>query len=744
MFRFPLVVSCALFAIAFTFAVASSSCNSSDSSMASHNQPELTEAQFPAPPTAEKQTHITEIHGLQLEDDYFWMRLSDEQKEATEPDEQTAKVVDYLNRENDYTKEVMNGTEAFQENLFNEIVGRIKQDDQSVPLLDNGYYYYSRYEEGKEYAIYCRKLGSLEAEEQVMLNVNEMAEGFNYYAVGGQSVSTNNNLLAFSVDTVSRREYTLQFKDLTTGEVLADRIPGTTGGATWANDNKTVYYSKKDPITLRSSRIFKHVLGTDAGADVLVFEEADETFSCGIGKSKSEQYLMIASYSTVSNEWRYLDANTPNGEWKIIQPRERNLEYSCSHYGDHFYITTNRDAKNFKLVRTPINATTYDNWDDVLPHRDATLLEGVDIFKDYLVVSERTEGLNQIRVKRWDDAADYYIQFPDPTYSAYVGANPDFDTKQLRYGYNSMTTPSSVFEMDMVSQATNLLKQQEVLGGSLTSEIAFDPANYESERVMVEARDGTKVPVSIVSRKGVKKDGNNPFLLYAYGSYGYSMDAGFSSTRLSLLDRGFVYAIAHIRGGQEMGRDWYEDGKMFNKKNTFTDFVDCGQAMVDLGYTSPQHLYAMGGSAGGLLMGAVINMAPALFNGVIAAVPFVDVINTMLDESIPLTTGEFDEWGNPKNKDSFDYMMSYSPYDNVTAQDYPHMLVTTGYWDSQVQYWEPAKWVAKLRDTKTGENLLVMDCNMETGHGGASGRFKRLRETAMEYAFFMMLEGIEE
>ena len=738
MFRFPLVVSCALFAIAFTFAVASSSCNSSDSSMASHNQPELTEAQFPAPPTAEKQTHITAIHGLQLEDDYFWMRLSDEQKEAAEPDEQTAKVVDYLNRENDYTKEVMNGTEAFQESLFNEIVGRIKQDDQSVPLLDNGYFYYSRYEEGKEYAIYCRKLGSLEAEEQVMLNVNEMAEGFNYYAVGGQSVSTNNNLLAFSVDTVSRREYTLQFKDLTTGEVLADRIPGTTGGATWANDNKTVYYSKKDPITLRSSRIFKHVLGTDASEDVLVFEEADETFSCGIGKSKSEQYLMIASYSTVSNEWRYLDANTPNGEWKIIQPRERNLEYSCSHYGEHFYITTNRDAKNFKLVRTPIHATTYENWEDVLPHRDATLLEGVDIFKDYLVVSERTEGLNQIRVKRWDDAEDYYIQFPDPAYSAYVGANPDFDTKQLRYGYNSMTTPSSVFEMDMVSQATNLLKQQEVLGGS------FDPANYESERVMVEARDGTKVPVSIVSRKGVKKDGNNPFLLYAYGSYGYSMDAGFSSTRLSLLDRGFVYAIAHIRGGQEMGRDWYEDGKMFNKKNTFTDFVDCGQAMVDLGYTSPQHLYAMGGSAGGLLMGAVVNMAPALFNGVIAAVPFVDVINTMLDESIPLTTGEFDEWGNPKNKDSFDYMMSYSPYDNVTAQDYPHMLVTTGYWDSQVQYWEPAKWMAKLRDTKTGDNLLIMDCNMETGHGGASGRFKRLRETAMEYAFFMMLEGIEE
>jgi oligopeptidase B len=738
MSRFSLFVPCALFAAAFMFAVASSSCNSSDSSMASHKQPELNETQFSTPPVAEKQSHITEIHDLQLEDEYFWMRLSDEQKEAAEPDAQTSKVVDYLNAENAYKTEVMKGTEPFQETLFNEIVGRIKQDDQSVPLLDKGYYYYSRYEEGKEYAIYCRKSGSLEAEEQVMLNVNEMAEGFSYYAVGGQSISTNNNLLAFSVDTVSRREYTLQFKDLSTGEILADRIPGTTGGATWANDNKTVFYSKKDPVTLRSSRIFKHVLGTDASDDVMIYEETDETFGCGIGKSKSEQYLMLASYSTLSNEWRYLDANTPNGEWKIIQPRERNLEYSCSHYGDHFYITTNRDAKNFKLVRTPVTATACENWEDVLPHRDETLLEGVDIFKDYLVVSERTEGLNQIRIKRWDDAADYYIQFPDPAYSAYVGANPDFDTQQLRYGYNSMTTPSSVFQMDMVNQDKALLKQQEVLGG------AFDSANYESERVMVEARDGTKVPVSIVSRKGVKKDGKNPLLLYAYGSYGYSMDAGFSSTRLSLLDRGFVYAIAHIRGGQEMGRDWYEDGKMFNKKNTFSDFVDCGQAMVDMGYTSPEHLYAMGGSAGGLLMGAVINMAPALFNGIIAAVPFVDVINTMLDESIPLTTGEFDEWGNPKNKDSFDYMMSYSPYDNVSAQEYPHMLITTGYWDSQVQYWEPAKWIAKLRDTKSDDNLLVMDCNMETGHGGASGRFKRLRETAMEYAFFMMLEGIEE
>lgn len=730
-YKIPVAIACSL-------AIGLFSCTSPESNMTSSEQPEFNESQFSAPPVAEKKEHITKIHELELKDDYFWMRLSDEQKEAKEPDEQTASVVDYLNAENDYKSEVLKSTETFQESLFEEIKGRIKQDDQSVPLLDNGFWYYTRYEEGQEYPIHCRKEGSMDAEEQVMLNVNEMAEGFSYYSVGGRSVSSDNNLLAFSVDTVSRREYTLQFKDLTTGEILADRIPETTGGATWANDNRTVFYSKKDPVTLRSYRIYKHVLGTDADQDVVVFEEKDETFSCGIGKTKSEAFLMIGSYSTVSSEWRYLDANNPEGDWQIIQSRERDLEYSCSHYGDHFYITTNRNAKNFKLVRTPINATGYDNWEDVLPHRDATLLEGVDIFQDYLVVSERTDGLNQIRIKRWDDAADYYIDFPDPAYSAYVGANPDFDTKRLRYGYNSMTTPSSVFETNMDTKETETLKQQEVLGGQ------FDSNNYQSERVMIEARDGTKVPVSIVYRKGMEKNGQNPFLLYAYGSYGYSMDAGFSSTRLSLLDRGFVYAIAHIRGGQDLGREWYEDGKMFNKMNTFTDFVDCGQAMCDLGFTSPDHLYAMGGSAGGLLMGAVINLAPSLFNGIIAAVPFVDVINTMLDESIPLTTGEFDEWGNPKNKDSFDYMMSYSPYDNVAAQDYPHMLVTTGYWDSQVQYWEPAKWVAKLRDTKTDDNLLIMDCNMETGHGGASGRFKRLRETAMEYAFFMMLEGIRE
>ena len=699
----------------------------------------LNEGAFSAAPTAKKIAHETDIHGLTLHDDYFWMRLSDAQKEAETPDAQTQDVLDYLNAENAYRAKVMATTEGLQTRLFDEIVGRIKQDDASVPIKDNGYWYYTRYEEGKEYALHCRRLETMEAEEQVMLNVNELAEGFAYYAIGGRSVSPDNKLLVYGVDTVSRREYTLFVKNMETGEMLADQIPATTGGATWANDNRTLFYTKKDPVTLRSYRIYKHVLGTPAEADELVYEETDETFSCGVGKSKSNAYLMISSYSTVSTEWRVLDANTPEGDWRIIQPRERDLEYGVEHFGEHFYITTNRDAKNFKLVRTPLDQTTYAHWEDVLPHRENTLLEGVELFKNYLVIEERTDGLTQLRVKSWDGERDFYLEFNDPAYMAYIGANPDFNTDELRYGYTSMTTPNSVFQFNMETKQTELLKQQEVLGGQ------FDPANYASERMLVTARDGkTAVPVSIVYRKGVERNGKNPFLLYAYGSYGYSMDAGFSSTRLSLLDRGFVYAIAHIRGGQEMGRHWYEDGKLFNKMNTFTDFIDCGQAMVEAGFTSPEHLYAMGGSAGGLLMGAVMNMAPDQFNGVIAAVPFVDVINTMLDESIPLTTGEFDEWGNPKNKEYFDYIMQYSPYDNVEAKAYPHTLVTTGYWDSQVQYWEPAKWVAKLRELKTDDNLLLMHCNMETGHGGASGRFQRYKEVAMEYAFLLQLEGITE
>jgi len=718
---------------AVTFAVALIGCK--DPAMSDSSAPSLNASDYPAAPVAAIEPHETAIHDTVLVDNYFWMRLSDEQKEAETPDAQTQRVLDYLNAENAYTDTVMAATRSFQDTLFNEIVGRIKQDDSSVPVKDNGYWYYTRYEQGKEYPIYCRRAGTLEAPEEIMLDVNVMAEGYSYYAVGGTSVSPDNRLLVFGVDTVSRREYTLYVKDLATGAIAAESIPVTEGGATWANDSKTFFYTKKDPVTLRSYRVYKHLLGTPASADPLVYEESDETFSVGVGKTKSDRYLIIASSSTVSSEWHFLDANTPNGKWQVIEPRQRDLEYSVDHYGDSFYIVTNRNAKNFKLVKTPVAKPGLAHWVDVIAHRNETLLEGIEIFKDHLVVEERTGGLNQLRVKRWDGTADWYVEFNDPAYTAYVGANPDFDAPKLRFGYTSLTTPTSTIEIDLESKAQDLLKQQEVVGGTFRTE------DYVSERLLVKATDGTDVPVSLVYRKDLAKSADNPLLLYAYGSYGYSTDPSFSSTRLSLLDRGFVFAIAHIRGGQEMGRAWYENGKLFQKKNTFTDYIDCGKALVDLGYTSPDHLYGMGGSAGGLLMGAVMNMAPELFNGIISAVPFVDVINTMLDETIPLTTGEFDEWGNPKDKAYFDYMLSYSPYDNVKAMDYPHTLVTTGYWDSQVQYWEPAKWVAKLRAHKTDNHLLLLHCNMETGHGGASGRFKRFRETAMEYAFLLMLEG---
>ncbi|MGY8888592.1 MAG: S9 family peptidase, partial [Flavobacteriales bacterium] len=614
----------------------------------------------------------------------------------------------------------------------------IVKDDESVPVFYRGYWYYSRYEEGKEYAFNCRKKDSLENPEEVLLDGPQLAEGHSYFAIGGSSISPNNNIIVYGIDTVSRRQYTLRFKDLTTGVVFEDEIPETTGGAVWANDNKTIFYTKKDPVTLRSYRILKHILGTDLSEDVVVYEETDDTFNIGVGKSKSERFIMIGANSTLSSETRYIDADKPNSEWTVIQERQDNHEYGVSHYGDHFYIQTNAEAKNFKLVKTSIETPSREHWVDVIPHRDDVLFEGTEIFEDFLVIEERKEGLTNIRVKSWDDSEDYYLEFNDPAYMAYVGTNPEFKSTTLRFGYTSLTTPNTTYEHSFDDKSRTQLKQQKVLGGD------FDPANYASERIMVEARDGAQVPVSIVYRKGVKMDGSNPLLLYAYGSYGYSMDPGFSSTRLSLLDRGFVYAMAHIRGGSEMGRNWYEDGKLFKKMNTFNDFIDCGKHLVANNYTSPDHLYAMGGSAGGLLMGAVMNLEPELFNGIVAAVPFVDVINTMLDESIPLTTGEFDEWGNPKNKAYFDYMMSYSPYDNISKLNYPHTLITTGYWDSQVQYWEPAKWIAKLRDQKQDDNLLIMHCNMETGHGGASGRFARFKETAMEYAFLFMLEGIDK
>lgn len=689
------------------------------------------------PPKAEKKPEIITIHGDTRTDDYFWMRLSDEQKEAKSPDAQTQKVLDYLNAENAFLKEEMKSTEGFQKKLYDEMVGRIKQDDESVPYIKNGYSYYTRFEKGADYPLYCRKGTGANAQEDILLNGPEMAKGLVYFAVGGYSVSTNNTLLAYSTDIVSRREYTIYFKDISTGKTLDDKIENTTGGMVWANDNKTILYTKKDPVTLRSSMIYKHIIGTDSKTDELVYEEKDETFSCSVYKSKSEKFLIIGSWQTVSTEYRILDANDPSGQWKVFQPRERDLEYSIYHFENDFYIVTNEGgATNFKLVKTPVNATNKENWKEVIPHRNDVLLEEMEIFQDYYVLAERKDGLNQIKVTKWSDESSYYLDFDDPTYMAYIGTNPEYTSKLLRFGYTSLTTPNSTYDFNMETKGRELLKRQEIMDKN------FKPENYTSERLMATVRDGVKVPISLVYKKGVKLNSETPLLLYGYGSYGASLDAYFSSSRLSLLDRGFVFAIAHIRGGQEMGRAWYENGKLLKKKNTFNDFIDCGEFLVEKSYTSSNHLYAMGGSAGGLLMGAIINMRPDLWNGVVAQVPFVDVVSTMLDESIPLTTGEFDEWGNPKDETYYNYIKSYSPYDNIERKDYPNLLITTGYWDSQVQYWEPAKWIAKLRDFKTDDNYLLMHCNMDVGHGGASGRFEQLKEIAMEYAFLMMLEGI--
>ena len=686
-------------------------------------------------PVPKKVKKVLEIHDDQRIDNYFWMRLSDEQKEAEKPDQQTQDVLDYLNAENDYRKHVMKPTEKLQKTIYDEIIGRIKQDDSSVPVTVNGYTYYTRFEKGQDYPYYCREKAEDNANEEVILDVPTMAEGYAYYAIGGRSVSENNKILAYAVDTVSRREYTLYFKNLETGEILSDKIENTTGGITWANDNQTVFYVKKDPQTLRAYQIFKHRLGTDTSDDELVYEETDETFSCWISKTKSRQYLMIGASQTLSTEYRFLDANTPDGKWQVVHPRDKNLEYFVDHYKDYFYIITNDQAKNFRLMKTPVDRPQKSNWAELIPHREDVLLEDIEIFKSHLVVNERHNGLSRLRIMTWDNNNEHYISFDDPTYAAWISANPEFNSTQLRFGYSSLTTPTSIYDYDLNTKKKTLKKQDEVLGGT------FDSQNYLSERIMVPSRDGsTNIPVSLVYHKDFEKSGDEPLLLYGYGSYGNTIDPWFSSARLSLLDRGFAFAIAHIRGGQNLGRSWYEDGKLLKKKNTFYDFIDVGNHLVQIGYASTDHLYAQGGSAGGLLIGAVINMAPDLFNGAIAAVPFVDVVSTMLDETIPLTTFEFDEWGNPKNKEYYDYIKSYSPYDNVEEKNYPHLLITTGYWDSQVQYWEPAKWIAKLRDKKTDDNLLLMDCNMEVGHGGASGRFKRYKEVALSYSFLLHLE----
>ncbi len=680
------------------------------------------------PPKADKIAKNLEMHGDVRDDSYYWLN-----------DRENAEVIDYLERENDYYDKMTAHTDGFKDDLFEEMKSRIKEDDASVPYFYNGYYYITRYETGQDYPIYSRKKGSLDAEEEILFNVNDMAKGHSYFNMNGLNVSPDNKWVAYGVDTVSRRKYTIHIKNLETNEILKETIPLTTGGSTWANDSKTLFYTKKDEQTLRSNQIFRHVKGTPAASDKLIFTEEDETFGTYIYKTKSEKYLVIGSYSTLTSEFQILDANRPNGDFKVFQPRTRGLEYSISHFGDQFYIVTNlNNATNFKLMKTSESNTTMEDWVEVIPHRDDVYLEDIDIFKEYLVVSERENGLNKIHIQRWDGTEDYYLPFESETYTASPTQNIEFDTKILRYAYNSLGTPASIIDFNMETREKEVKKQTEVLGGN------FDPANYEEKRVWATAADGTKIPVSMIYRKGMKKDGSNPLLQYGYGSYGATMDPYFSSVRLSLLDRGFIYAIAHVRGGQYLGRQWYENGKLLTKKNTFTDFIDVSKFLIAEGYTSPDHLYAQGGSAGGLLMGAVVNMAPELYNGVIAAVPFVDVVTTMLDDSIPLTTGEYDEWGNPNEKEYYDYMKSYSPYDNVSAQEYPNMFVTTGLHDSQVQYWEPAKWVAKLREMKTGDNILLLNTNMEAGHGGASGRFEGLKEVAKNYAFFLDLEGKTE
>lgn len=676
-------------------------------------------------PKAKKIEKVHEIHGDRRIDDYFWMN-----------DRENPEVIKYLEEENAYCDFVMKDTEDFQQLLFDEMKARYKEDDESLPYFFNEYWYIVRYEKGKEYPVFSRKFQTLEHEEEILVDVNILAEGEKFFEIGSVAVSPNNKLMSFSSDNMGRRIYTISFKNLETGEVFPDQILNTTGKAVWANDNKHVFYIRKDK-NLRAFQVFMHQLGTDSSQDVLVFHEEDETFDVNVFKTKSLEYIFISSSSTISDEMRFIPADNVLANWTIIQPRIDDLEYSVEHYQDEFYIITNADeATNFKIVKTKVAAPGMENWEEVIPHRKETLLEGFEIFKDYLVIEERTEGLLYIKIIENHTGNSHYLEFSDPTYTAYIGLNLEFNTEKLRFGYTSLTKPSSTLEYDMKERTTKILKEHEVLGGKFFRE------NYVSERIWAPSRDGkNQVPISLVYHKDTQKSADTPLLLYGYGSYGHTVDASFSNVRLSILDRGFIYAIAHIRGGEYLGREWYENGKMLYKKNTFFDFIDAGKYLISENYTSEKHLYAMGGSAGGLLMGAVINFEPDLFNGIVAQVPFVDVVTTMLDETIPLTTGEFDEWGNPKKKKYYDYMKSYSPYDNVEPKNYPNMLITTGLHDSQVQYWEPAKWTAKLRELKTDSNILLFKTDMSAGHGGASGRFESLKEDSLEYAFLLKLEN---
>ena len=678
---------------------------------------------MPTPPKPKKIAHRLTLHGDTRTDHYYWMR------EREDPE-----VIAHLEAENAFFEEKMAHLKDFRENLFQEIKGRIKEDDSSVPYTKRGYVYRTAYELGDQYPRYFRKPLD-DGEEELMFDVNEMAQPHEYYNIGGLSVSDDNRYVSYGEDTVSRRIYTIHVKDMLTGQNLPDQIPNTTGSSVWSADGQYLFYSVKD-AALRPYKIMRHKLGTAAQDDVVVYEERDETFRVYVYRSKSRKYIIVGAAQTVSTEYRLLEATDPLGEPRVFQLRERDLEYGIEHIDDHFYVLTNYQAKNFQLMVTPEHETGKERWETVIPNRPDVLLEGLELFRTYLVLSERKNGLTLLRVRPFE-GEDYYLEFQDAAYMAYTSVNPDIDSEVLRYGYQSMTTPPSTYDFNMRTREQTLLKQQPVLG-------EFDPAGYRSERVFSESRDGTKVPLSIVYKQGIPLDGTAPLLLYAYGSYGHSMDPSFSITRLSLLNRGIIFVIAHIRGGEEMGRHWYEGGKLLNKKNTFYDFIDAAEWLVKQQYTSADRLFAMGGSAGGLLMGAVANLRPDLWAGLVSQVPFVDVVTTMLDDSIPLTTGEYDEWGNPNDEEYYHYIKSYSPLDNVGAKDYPPMLVTTGLHDSQVQYWEPAKWVAKLRELKTDTNDVLFHTNMEAGHGGASGRFEAIREVARDYAWVLDRAGLAD
>ncbi len=676
------------------------------------------------PPKAKIKEYRHQIHNDTRVDEFYWLNNSDDPE-----------VIDYLERENEYYKKSTKHLKSLENKLFSEMRSKIKEDDSSAPYFINGYWYITRYEKNKQYPIYTRKKGSLSADEEILFDCNEMAKGHDYFKLVGINISPDNKKVVFGVDTLSRRKYSLKIKDLESGELLNTNIKNTTGYAVWANDNEHIFYTKKNLKTLRAESVFRQSIIQGKDSDKLIYWEKDSTYNTFVSKSKSNSYIFIGSFSTLTSEYQFLDASKPLDDFKFVQKRIEGLEYSVSHFKNNFYIYSNADdAKNFKIDVVPVLNPSKENWKTFLPHREEVLLEDIDFFKNFWVTTERINGLNKIFIRKWNNPDVKEVDMNSETYTSYTSTNLEFDTNYLRYVFSSMTQPSQVIQIDMNTLQKEILKEQKVQGD-------FEVKNYFSKRIWVCSRDGKKIPVSILHKKNIEINSNTPLLQYGYGSYGSTIDPSFSSNILSLVDRGFIYAVAHVRGSEYLGRSWYDDGKMLNKKNTFFDFIDVSKYLIDQNYTSSKHLYAYGGSAGGLLMGFVVNESPDLYNGVIAAVPFVDVVTTMLDESIPLTTGEFDEWGNPKIKKFYDYIKSYSPYDNVKKQNYPNLLITSGLYDSQVQYWEPAKWVARLRLISNNNNKIYLDTNMEAGHGGSSGRFNSLREISKKYAFILGLEN---